>query len=50
MTLFRIILRILFRGCITKPHDPVAEWRTIAHPATLTTEQINEFNRAGWRD
>ena len=48
MTLLRILLRILFRGCITEPHDPIAEYVHLAYPATLTDEQCREFNAARW--
>ena len=50
MTIIRFILRLLFRGCITEPHDPVAEWVVIAYPAILTAEQCQALNAERWQD
>ena len=50
MTILRFILRLLFRGCITDPHDPVAEWSVIAYPAVLTAEQCQALNAERWQD
>ena len=48
--MIRWMLKLMFRGCITEPHDRVAEWVVIAYPATLTAEQCAEFNAERWQD